>query len=88
MPRKHSMYFFEFKVQGTGPFPADMLRYDRCHPVSDEDVDKILITRLDDPEGWNIPRVVTLRGYSPTRPCPTDDRWASFGWDIRLVTPM
>lgn len=64
---------YKFRVQGTGRFPLDMLRYDSCWPWSQEDVRAL--------DGWQdmtggTPRVVLLEGISE----PTEERWASFGW--------
>lgn len=65
----------EIEVEGRGPFPIDMLRYDQCWPKTEIDSGKI--TRTFQRSGvftWTI----RLKG---TRP-PTIDRWESFGCHI------
>ena len=69
---------YRFEVEGTGPFPFDMLRYDRCWPCR-EDEDSSSLGRVDYNEYSNEPRRIQLYGMSH----PHGDRWASFGW--RLV---
>lgn len=63
-------------------FPLDMLRYDRCHPATGEDVDNI--HALLDPMVRNrIEHRVTLERYHQGRQWrPTGDRWASFGYEL------
>lgn len=67
----------EFTVRGTGLFPFDMLRYDRCYPARGEDVS--LLTLVDG-------RAVTLVCVRPTKldaeEVPSKMRWASFGWRV------
>lgn len=61
----------EFTVEGSGVFPYDMLRYDRCWPAH-ESPDSVQIGRT------SRPRQVTLRGLQPA----TVGRWESFGWKV------
>lgn len=70
----------EFEVEGRGPFPLDMLRYDGCFPVRGEDATSI---GLREPECYEETRSVRLR---TVRPKLTEDRWRSFGWKIK--TPL
>lgn len=58
-----------FIVEGRGPFPVDMLRYDRCFPHDSADASQILEPRER--------RKVTLTTDSPR---VTPARWRSFGW--------
>lgn len=69
------MYDFQFDVAGTGSFPYDMLRLDRCWPVTPE-----YMTRS--PNGRNEPRVVTLMCTANAGWQPTYERWRSFGWVV------
>lgn len=73
-----------FTVQGTGPFPIDMLRYDRCWPAS-EGSDSVALAATFDLRGGGLPyeapyntRSVCLIGLDQ----PTEGRWASFGWKV------
>lgn len=67
----------EFEVEGRGPFPLDMLRYDGCFPVRSEDASSI---GLREPECYEAARTIRLR---TVRPKLTPDRWRSFGWKVR-----
>lgn len=59
----------EFTVEGSGPFPIDMLRYDLCWPAKEAHSYHLLIT--DD-------RRIVLKGLK----LPTTRRWESFGWRV------
>lgn len=63
-----------FSVEGSGPFPTDMLRYDSCVPETELDNKKI--DMKDD--RYDFKRTVSLVG--PRR--PTEARWKSFGWKV------
>ena len=69
-------YLHEFTVEGAGPFPVDMLRYDSCHP-RDESTARSLVD-------YEAPRrQVTLHRFSVDRDWgPNRERWASFGWRV------
>ena len=59
-----------FTVEGSSPFPIDMLRYDLCWPAKADDA------------AW-IPRSgsgrhINLKGLKT----PTIGRWESFGWKV------
>ena len=70
-----------YKVEGTHPFPVDMLRYDTSYPASELDAaeitilpdhrDKVTVTleHIDDRKIWQ----------------PTYRRWESFGWKVTEV---
>jgi hypothetical protein len=68
------------KVQGSGEFPIDMLRYDRCVPRTE--VDSHFISKRTDP-----PRIVCLIRYSVNVIGATKDRWKSFGWEVLAEEP-
>jgi hypothetical protein len=63
-------------VSGSGQFPADMLRRDKCYPVSESDAMVMADTFKSHFHGkWAI-RMATDNGHW------TDGRWASFGCTI------
>lgn len=69
---------YMFTVEGSGEFPFDMLRYDRCWPnASDPDV--INLAPHQRGSLFKSQRMVTLRGQAE----PTVGRWESFGWKVR-----
>ena len=70
-----AQYAFEFTVEGSGEFPADMLRYDHCWPASEAD-SRLLENPIYKP--GRTRRVINLRGLTG----PTPGRWASFGWTV------
>jgi hypothetical protein len=64
-------------VSGTGRFPCDMLRYDRCYPATEHDSNAIMDTFTRLVQGkWTIKLVKSTDGQW------TDGRWASFGCTI------
>lgn len=69
--------FKNFTVEGAGPFPLDMLRYDSAHPRTETDANK-----AQDAERGR--RTVTVTTWSPN--APTVRRWESFGWRV-VPTP-
>jgi hypothetical protein len=67
-------------------FPIDMLRYDSCWPMRQEDVANIthsLDVRTRSDQGTTM----TLVSYSDTKHSakPTEARWLSFGWRVGEV---
>lgn len=64
-PEKWYVYW----VTGTGKFPFDMLRFDRCWPVDGESA-----AALDD----SGRRSVQLKSFQE----PTVGRWGSFMWSV------
>lgn len=64
---------YRYEVRGSGPFPADMLRYDQCWPQSSEFLGDILDQSPTAPR-----RRVVLESHKR----PTPGRWDSFGWYI------
>jgi hypothetical protein len=69
------MKTYVFTVRGSGSFPLDMLRYDKCWPVSGESVNNM------DSSSMGIARTVWL---ASTRH-PTNERWTSFDWNCQLI---
>lgn len=61
-----------YTVTGSGPFPIDMLRYDRCWPRTEGDSRKI----IDSFHRSRLEFTVELESERP----PTDGRWLSFGY--------
>lgn len=69
-----------FAVEGRGPFPLDMLRYDACHPTRETE----LPTRgFGETEVG--PRRIHLERFAESASWrPTIGRWNSFGWGVVL----
>ncbi len=68
----------KFTVQGTGVFPFDMLRYDRCFPASSE-----AASNMGDDRMYNhVTREVELTSDQKRGWRPTEARWRSFSWRI------
>jgi len=69
-----------FKVQGSGEFPIDMLRYDACYPADESDARTML-----EGFGSGMHTVYLRKRYAKKNEQQlTPDRWRSFGW--RLIT--
>jgi hypothetical protein len=62
-------HFYRYVVEGRGPFPVDMLRYDCAWPYSQESVNYF------DADGKRMVEVASYRE-------PNAERWSSFGWRI------
>lgn len=67
------MYWHTAMVHGSGRFPTDMLRYDRCFPSESTSA----IRMLDD-EPRDI-RLAAIRGKDQGW---TVQRWRSFNWSL------
>jgi hypothetical protein len=77
-----SVYQHEITVQGTGPFPLDMLRYDACWPRTQSAVDAIHAS-IQGPRITEKEYTVELACVSNTKlSCWATERWASFGWAV------
>lgn len=74
--------FQSFAVEGSGPFPFDMLRYDTCYPDNHEDVVKILCSATQDKQSTGIYRISLARRVESKKDLPTYKRWESFGWRV------
>lgn len=67
------MKLYAYTVQGSAPFPVDMLRYDASWPK--DDLDSMEITdSIEHDRGLSI--TIDLVGLKP----PAEARWRSFGW--------
>lgn len=76
-PSTGAMNSCRFTVSGAGPFPFDMLRFDRCFPVTPDAAAQMHVV-----EG-NIHREVELVSWQGSRNwLPTVERWRSFGWIV------
>lgn len=76
------MALIHFTVEGTGPFPFDMLRYDVCWPLRQEDT--AAMERLFRPSskgGRPVRGPVRITLATNGHP-PTVARWKSFGWKV------
>jgi hypothetical protein len=71
-PRK--IYTATFK--GSGAFPLDMLRYDRCWPRNSDQIPDMALQHFS--RRFLETRTVTVSSYQPF----TIARWRSFGWDV------
>lgn len=74
---------YQYKVQGRGYFPADMLRYDcaKVVEISDADVLKTF-DEIESENGFNTAFAVYEIEWTATlvsKYPPTTRRWASFG---------
>jgi hypothetical protein len=72
----------QFTVEGTYPFPTDMLRYDQCWPAREATdsiqlAESMMLRRTSEP---NRKRRVTLTTNNVN--APTTGRWESFGWRV------
>lgn len=77
MPQaKQKFNAFTFIVTGSGHFPVDMMRYDRCVPKTQDDI-SLAFSRRDDRRVEVI--AFTISGNKLE---PTIQRWLSFGWPV------
>ncbi len=67
-------------VEGEGPFPIDMLRYDNCTPATEVDARKI--SRSLGLDAWEKPMQVNLYRFSIEGQRATAARWEGFAWTI------
>lgn len=73
----------EAYVTGTGVFPFDMLRYDKCFPARGQDVIAMWTHR----SARSAQRTVMVAKNATSRTDGfTADRWASFGWKLTETT--
>jgi hypothetical protein len=73
------LYKQTFTVEGCFNFPLDMLRYDRCTPYEQIDVDRVEASVRHD---RNLRTIKLVRFITNKKNQPTIDRWASFGWNV------
>lgn len=62
-------------VRGSGRFPIDMLRYDRCYPADGH-------LGLDEGEPYEV-RLAQVHDRGLQKRW-TPQRWASFGWTLTV----
>ncbi len=81
------MHYTEFIVEGSWPFPIDMLRHDQAHPATEEDSHKLV--RTMDPTLNTGKVTISLGKYHGIKKSPhiTEGRWESFGWKVIKVIP-
>lgn len=77
---KRTIYEWFIVVEGSGSFPADMLRYDSCFPFREEDSRKI-------EWAYTERRRVILCRRGVNEKGATGARWQSFGWKVIEVCP-
>jgi hypothetical protein len=63
-------------VVGVGPFPIDMLRYDRAYPVGQDSTNAIIQSMGR--YGRTGAQRVTVASPNPL----TSGRWETFGWKV------
>lgn len=69
-----------FTVEGSGEFPFDMLRYDRCFPASESDAGKM--PRPHQGSSRRIIELIAVDHDGNNRFAPTIGRWESFRWKV------
>ena len=79
------MHYTRFTVEGSWPFPIDMLRHDEAHPATEEDSGKIIRSMEPGAEKASI----DLAKYHTIKNSPhvTEGRWESFGWKVIVIKP-
>lgn len=80
MPKK--VYDFEYQVSGAGPFPIDMLRYDRASPMTQADAAALARTFA----GPGSHALMLFRTHVILSWEPDYNRWKSFGWEAMTPT--
>lgn len=69
-------YRTDYRVEGSGEFPFDMLRYDCSFPATEPESGKLHSHRRDH-------RHVLLSKYHSDKiPLICEPRWQSFGWRV------
>lgn len=79
------MKTIRFTVTGPGDFPLDMLRWDACHPYSQQDVSRIEHISYDSFDRRINREIELVHTYDHDSWKPTDGRWQSFGWNVTEV---
>jgi hypothetical protein len=73
---KHDLKIF--MVRGSWPFPFDMLRYDSCHPYTENDSGILETLSRDTTDAG----VVELTLATSDTTAPTHRRWNANGWVV------
>lgn len=79
-PKADRIYRTVLTVEGSGEFPVDMLRYDRCCPDTGGDVMGVI-------GRTSLPRRVRLLRFSIAGDKAEAARWKSFGWTVLSEEP-
>lgn len=75
-------YACEFTITGRGYVPVDMMRYDRCTPLTQEDASKMNPEHKQPDGNYSV----TMIRFTETQADkPTAARWSSFGWQVSEV---
>jgi len=76
------VWFHDVVVEGSGSFPLDMLRYDRCIPSYEIEIHKL----KDAPPAYRDKTQVCLTHISFAKQSQISvERWKSFGWNVISV---
>lgn len=77
LPRRARFHAYRYAVEGSGYFPFDMLRYDRCVVCTPKDHHNAFLESA-------LFRRVELCAYAPAGLdfWPDERRWQQFGWSI------
>lgn len=78
-------YRQEIKATGLGPFPIDMLRYDRCFPLREEDAAEISLSHQEYLLRKKEKPIYLVKFCDSKAPAFTSERWRSFGWQIEFL---
>lgn len=70
-------YLQKFRVEGSGQFPYDMLRYDGCFPAHESESPLLGREQTGEFRQVELHRYIEL-----ARTLPTFGRWNSFGWRV------
>ncbi len=76
------VYRQEFEVEGSGDFPFDMLRYDRCYPVREGTDTANLSAPRYVRDVLPFRRIRLARYVMNKHQMPTFGRWESFTWRV------
>jgi hypothetical protein len=72
-------------VKGDGTFPTDMLRYDSCCPVNFQLIPGDYGSKVEMLPGFEGQPLMVAKACLPSlSKYWTPERWASFGWAIKL----
>lgn len=76
-------YYIRFAVEGSGPLPVDMLRWDGCYPGDVDAVRDMVVESIQFPAKKVTIRLVHV--CSDRKWTPAAERWQSFGWRVVQV---
>jgi hypothetical protein len=82
------MYYSVALVSGRGPFPTDMLRYDRCSPYSPGDVGVISSDWREPYDATDQAKLIRFGATKASASSWTIERWRSFGWTLEVLETM